>query len=131
MSKIGRKPIELGAVKVQIDGQMVHFKGKNAEVISSTFDESAERHVQVAELVLEKAKRLVESGEHVVILLDSITRLARAYNTTAPASGKILTGGIDAHALQRPKRFLHVLDGHRHIRSGRIRKAILCCRLEG
>lgn len=81
------------------------IKGKNAEVISSTFDESAERHVQVAELVLEKAKRLVESGEHVVILLDSITRLARAYNTTAPASGKILTGGIDAHALQRPKRF--------------------------
>ena len=80
-------------------------KGKNAEVISSTFDEPAERHVQVAEIVLEKAKRLVESGGHVVILLDSLTRLARAYNTTAPASGKILTGGIDANALQRPKRF--------------------------
>jgi transcription termination factor Rho len=80
-------------------------KGKNAEVISSTFDESAERHVQVADVVLEKAKCLVENGQHVVILLDSITRLARAYNTIAPASGKILTGGIDANALQRPKRF--------------------------
>ena len=81
------------------------IKGQNAEVISSTFDESAERHVQVAELVLEKAKRMVEVGKDVVIVLDSITRLARAYNTTAPASGKILTGGIDANALQRPKRF--------------------------
>ncbi len=81
------------------------IKGKNAEVISSTFDESAERHVAVAEIVLEKAKRLVEVGHHVVIILDSITRLARAYNTTAPASGKILTGGIDANALQHPKRF--------------------------
>lgn len=81
------------------------IKGKHAEVISSTFDESAERHVQVAELVLEKAKRLVEMGKDVVILLDAITRLARAYNTTAPSSGKILTGGIDANALQRPKRF--------------------------
>jgi transcription termination factor Rho len=80
-------------------------RGKNAEVISSTFDESAERHVQVADIVLEKAKRLVEVGKDVVVLLDSITRLARAYNTTAPASGKILTGGIDANALQRPKRF--------------------------
>jgi transcription termination factor Rho len=80
-------------------------KGKNVEVISSTFDESADRHVQVAEIVLEKAKRLVEAGFDVVILLDAITRLARAYNTTAPASGKILTGGIDANALQRPKRF--------------------------
>lgn len=80
-------------------------KGTQAEVISSTFDESAERHVQVAELVLEKAKRLVECNRDVVILLDSITRLARAYNTVAPASGKVLTGGIDAHALQRPKRF--------------------------
>lgn len=81
------------------------IKGAHAEVISSTFDESAERHVQVAETVLEKAKRLVEAGKDVVILLDSITRLARAYNTTAPASGKVLTGGIDANALQRPKRF--------------------------
>lgn len=80
-------------------------KGAHAEVISSTFDESAERHVQVAETVLEKAKRLVEAGKDVVILLDAITRLARAYNTTAPASGKVLTGGIDANALQRPKRF--------------------------
>lgn len=80
-------------------------KGALAEVVSSTFDESAERHVQVAELVLEKAKRLVESGKDVIILLDSITRLARAYNTVAPASGKILSGGIDANALQRPKRF--------------------------
>ncbi len=80
-------------------------KGTSAEVISSTFDESAERHVQVAEIVLEKAKRLVESGKDVVILLDSITRLARAYNTVAPASGKVLTGGIDATALQYPKRF--------------------------
>ena len=80
-------------------------KGTSAEVISSTFDEAANRHVQVAEIVLEKAKRLVESGKDVVILLDSITRLARAYNTVAPSSGKILTGGIDANALQRPKRF--------------------------
>lgn len=80
-------------------------KGKNVEVISSTFDESANRHVAVAEIVLEKAKRLVEAGKDVVILLDAITRLARAYNTIAPASGKVLTGGIDANALQRPKRF--------------------------
>lgn len=80
-------------------------KGSGAEVISSTFDEPAERHVQVAELVLDKAKRMVESGKDVVILLDAITRLARAYNTTAPASGKVLTGGIDANALQWPKRF--------------------------
>ncbi len=76
-----------------------------AEVVSSTFDEYATRHVQVAEIVLEKAKRLVESGKDVVILLDSLTRLARAYNTLAPSSGKVLTGGIDASALQRPKRF--------------------------
>jgi transcription termination factor Rho len=80
-------------------------KGTPAEVVSSTFDEPAERHVQVAEIVLEKAKRLVEAGKDVVIILDSLTRLARAYNTIAPASGKILTGGIDANALQRPKRF--------------------------
>jgi transcription termination factor Rho len=76
-----------------------------AEVVSSTFDEYATRHVQVAEIVLEKAKRLVECGRDVVILLDSLTRLARAYNTLAPASGKVLTGGIDANALHRPKRF--------------------------
>jgi len=76
-----------------------------AEVISSTFDEPAHRHIQVAEMVIEKAKRLVEYKKDVVILLDSITRLARAYNTVVPASGKILSGGIDAHALHRPKRF--------------------------
>lgn len=75
------------------------------EVVSSTFDEPATRHVQVAEMVIEKAKRLVEHQKDVVILLDSITRLARAYNTVAPASGKVLTGGVDANALQRPKRF--------------------------
>jgi transcription termination factor Rho len=77
----------------------------NAEVISSTFDEPAERHVRVAAMVHEKAKRLVECGHDVVILLDSITRLARAYNTSAPASGKILSGGVDANALHKPKRF--------------------------
>jgi transcription termination factor Rho len=77
----------------------------DAEVISSTFDEPAQRHVQVAEMVIEKAKRLVEHQRNVVILLDSITRLARAYNTVVPPSGKVLSGGIDANALQRPKRF--------------------------
>jgi len=77
----------------------------NAEVISSTFDEPADRHTQVAEMVLEKAKRLVEHGKDVVILLDSITRLARAYNVTVPHSGKILSGGVDANALHKPKRF--------------------------
>ncbi len=75
------------------------------EVVSSTFDEPASRHIQVAEMVIEKAKRLVEHKRDVVILLDSITRLARAYNTVAPASGKVLTGGVDSNALQRPKRF--------------------------
>ncbi len=75
------------------------------EVVSSTFDEPAQRHVQVAEMVIEKAKRLVEHKKDVVILLDSITRLARAYNTVVPSSGKVLTGGVDANALQRPKRF--------------------------
>ena len=77
----------------------------NAEVIASTFDEPAERHVKIAGIVLEKAKRMVESGHDVVIFLDSITRLARAYNTVAPTSGKVLTGGVDANALQKPKRF--------------------------
>ncbi|MBI2344575.1 transcription termination factor Rho [Candidatus Dependentiae bacterium] len=95
---IDERPEEVSDMKRTI-------KGENVEIISSTFDEAAERHVQVAEIVLEKAKRLVEYGHDVVILLDSITRLARAYNTTAPTSGKVLTGGIDAHALQRPKRF--------------------------
>jgi len=75
------------------------------EVVSSTFDEPASRHVQVAEMVIEKAKRLVEHKKDVVILLDSITRLARAYNTVIPSSGKVLTGGVDANALHRPKRF--------------------------
>ncbi len=77
----------------------------NAEVISSTFDEPADRHVRIANLVLEKAKRMTESGHDVVILLDSITRLARAYNTVAPSSGKVLSGGVEATALQKPKRF--------------------------
>ena len=75
------------------------------EVVASTFDEPPARHVQVAEMVIEKAKRLVEHKKDVVILLDSITRLARAYNTVVPSSGKVLTGGVDAHALERPKRF--------------------------
>ncbi|MDD2523498.1 MAG: transcription termination factor Rho [Endomicrobiaceae bacterium] len=75
------------------------------EVVSSTFDEPADRHIQVAEMVLEKAKRMVEHGKDVVILLDSITRLARAYNTTIPSSGRVLSGGLDSNALQRPKRF--------------------------
>ena len=78
----------------------------SAEVIASTFDESADRHVQVAEMVLQKAKRAVEVGDDVVILLDSITRLARAYNTVIPHSGKILSGGVDSNALHKPKRFL-------------------------
>jgi len=77
----------------------------NAEVIASTFDEPAERHVKIADIVLNKARRLVECGHDVVILLDSITRLARAYNTVQPASGKVLSGGVDANALQKPKRF--------------------------
>src|SRR5204863_6796689 len=76
-----------------------------AEVISSTFDEPAEKHVKIANIILEKAKRLVECGHDVVILLDSITRLARAYNTVSPASGKVLTGGVDANSLHKPKRF--------------------------
>ena len=77
----------------------------NAEVIASTFDEPADRHVRIAEIVINKAKRLVECGHDVVILLDSITRLARAYNTVQPASGKVLSGGVDANALHKPKRF--------------------------
>ena len=77
----------------------------SAEVVASTFDEPATRHVQVAEMVIEKAKRSVESGDDVVILLDSITRLARAYNTVIPHSGKILSGGVDSNALHKPKRF--------------------------
>lgn len=76
-----------------------------AEVVASTFDESAENHVRLANIVLDKSKRMVESGHHVVILLDSITRMARAYNTVAPASGKVLSGGVEATALQKPKKF--------------------------
>ena len=87
----------------------------NAEVIASTFDEPADRHVKIAEIVLNKAKRMVESGQDVVILLDSITRLARAYNTIQPASGKVLSGGVDANALQKPKRFF---GAARNIRGG-------------
>ena len=92
---IDERPEEVTDMEEQVDG----------EVISSTFDEPADRHTQVAEMVLEKAKRLVETEKDVVILLDSITRLARAYNTTIPHSGKILSGGVDANALHKPKRF--------------------------
>jgi len=92
---IDERPEEVTDMQMHVD----------AEVISSTFDEPAERHVQVAEMVLEKAKRLVEHGRDVVILLDSVTRLARAYNVTVPHSGKILSGGVDANALHKPKRF--------------------------
>lgn len=100
---VDERPEEVTDMRRAVQGTLL--PGSSAEVISSTFDESAERHVQVAEIVLEKAKRLVETGNDVIILLDSITRLARAYNTIAPVSGKVLTGGIDANALQRPKRF--------------------------
>jgi len=92
---IDERPEEVTDMQRSVDG----------EVVSSTFDEPASRHVQVSEMVIEKAKRLVEHGKDVVILLDSITRLARAYNTVVPSSGKVLTGGVDANALQRPKRF--------------------------
>src|SRR5512139_3521926 len=92
---IDERPEEVTDMERSVDG----------EVISSTFDEPAQRHVQVAEMVIEKAKRLVEHQRDVVILLDSVTRLARAYNTVVPPSGKVLSGGIDANALQRPKRF--------------------------
>ncbi|TGW14891.1 transcription termination factor Rho [bacterium NHP-B] len=92
---VGERPEEVTDMARSVKG----------EVIGSTFDEPATRHVQVAEMTIEKAKRLVESGRDVIILLDSITRLARAYNTVVPSSGKVLTGGVDANALQRPKRF--------------------------
>ena len=95
MLLVDERPEEVTEMKRSVD----------AEVVSSTFDEPASRHVQVAEMVIERAKRLVEHKHDVVILLDSITRLARAYNTVAPSSGKVLTGGVDANALQRPKRF--------------------------
>jgi transcription termination factor Rho len=102
---VDERPEEVTEMKRSVD----------AEVVSSTFDEPASRHVQVAEMVIERAKRLVEHKHDVVILLDSITRLARAYNTVAPSSGKVLTGGVDANALQRPKRFFgaarNVMEG--------------------
>jgi transcription termination factor Rho len=92
---IDERPEEVTDMQRSVDG----------EVVSSTFDEPAQRHVQVAEMVIEKAKRLVEHKKDVVILLDSITRLARAYNTVVPPSGKILSGGVDSNALHKPKRF--------------------------
>ncbi len=98
MLLIDERPEEVTDMERQV-------KGPNCEVISSTFDEPASRHIQVSEMVLEKAKRMVEYGREVMIFLDSITRLARAWNTECPHSGKILTGGVDANALQRPKRF--------------------------
>ena len=97
---IDERPEEVTDMKRSVD----------AEVISSTFDEPANRHVQVAEMVLEKAKRLTEAGQDVVVLLDSITRLARAYNTVVPPSGKILSGGVDSNALHRPKDSLVPLE---------------------
>ena len=102
---IDERPEEVTDMRRSVDG----------EVVSSTFDEPATRHVQVAEMVIAKAKRLVECGRDVVILLDSITRLARAYNTVVPSSGKVLTGGVDANALQRPKRFF---GGARNVENG-------------
>jgi len=105
---IDERPEEVTDMERQI-------KGPRCEVISSTFDESSARHVQVSEMVIEKAKRMVEFGHDVMIFLDSITRLARAWNAECPHSGKILSGGIDANAMQRPKRFFgsarKVLEG--------------------
>ncbi len=98
MLLIDERPEEVTDMERQV-------KGPNCEVISSTFDEPAARHIQVSEMVLEKAKRMVEYGHDVLIFLDSITRLARAWNSECPSSGKILSGGVDANALQRPKRF--------------------------
>ncbi|MGB4726022.1 MAG: transcription termination factor Rho, partial [Thermogutta sp.] len=98
MLLIDERPEEVTDMERQV-------KGRNCEVISSTFDEAPARHIQVSEMVIEKAKRFVEYGKDVIIFLDSITRLARAWNAECPASGKILTGGVDANALQRPKRF--------------------------
>jgi transcription termination factor Rho len=98
MLLIDERPEEVTDMERQI-------KGPNCEVISSTFDETSARHVQVSEMVIEKAKRMVEYGRNVVLFLDSITRLARAWNAECPHSGKILSGGIDANAMQRPKRF--------------------------
>ena len=100
---IDERPEEVTEMKRSVKG----------EVIASTFDEPPERHIQVAEMVLEKAKRLVEHKKDVVILLDSITRLARAYNIIVPSSGKVLTGGVESNALQRPKRFFWCGTEHR------------------
>ena len=98
MLLIDERPEEVTDMERQV-------KGSNCEVVSSTFDEPAARHVQVSEMVIEKAKRMVEYGYDVVIFLDSITRLARAWNSECPQSGKVLSGGLDANAMQRPKRF--------------------------
>jgi transcription termination factor Rho len=98
MLLIDERPEEVTDMERQV-------KGPNCEVISSTFDETSARHVQVSEMVIEKAKRMVEYGRDVVIFLDSITRLARAWNSECPSSGKLLSGGIDANAMQKPKRF--------------------------
>ena len=95
---IDERPEEVTDMQRSVDG----------EVVSSTFDEPASRHVQVSEMVMEKAKRLVEHGRDVIILLDSITRLGRAFNTVVPSSGKVLTGGVDANALQRPVSYTHL-----------------------
>src|SRR4029078_11537455 len=95
---IDERPEEVTDMERQVKSPM-------CEVISSTFDETSSRHIQVSEMVIEKAKRMVEYGQHVVIFLDSITRLARAWNTEVPHSGKILTGGVEAHALQAPNSF--------------------------
>ncbi len=110
MLLIDERPEEVTDMERQV-------KGANCEVISSTFDEPASRHVQVSEMVLEKAKRLVEYGHDVVIFLDSITRLARAWNSECPQSGKILSGGLDANAMQRPKRFF---GSARKVEEGRL-----------
>ncbi|MBO6277187.1 MAG: transcription termination factor Rho, partial [Pseudomonas sp.] len=108
-SNISRNNPEVHLIVLLIDGRPEEVtemqRTVRGEVVASTFDEPPTRHVQVAEMVIEKAKRLVEHKKDVVILLDSITRLARAYNTVIPSSGKVLTGGVDAHALEKPKRF--------------------------
>ena len=103
-AKSGEQIFGDGTLEVLPDG-FGFLRSPESSYLASTFDEPAARHVQVAEMVIEKAKRLAESKKDVVILLDSITRLARAYNTVVPTSGKVLTGGVDANALQRPKRF--------------------------
>ncbi len=106
LPQVTRKPISLYFLIDERPEEVTDMeRNVKAEVIASTFDEPAERHVRIANIVLEKSKRMVECGHDVVILLDSITRLARAFNTIAPASGKVLSGGVDSNALQKPKRF--------------------------